>query len=369
MPMKSSYKDELISEIKSLAQSQGLNTVFTTFLEITATSIAAQMDPQNAEEREQRYQAIASKMTPETLSSYARMFALLALATKAQAEDPCDILGDVYHQLGLNNEWNGQFFTPDHICRLMAQLTDIDVPADKERPITINEPTCGSGTMVTFRFHCTQCGKCCINREDILMSPQDVFKAAQALQMTPHDFVQLYCECYLGSTSRMPIVRLQPRGSIKRCPLLKDRKCMIHDAKPAVCAMFPLGRAIRIDKEDAEKDELPPMKVEYIINPIDCGDFSETHTVKDWLESFGIPLEDEYFLKWQKTISMLSPRIQKLEKELDDNLMDKIISVMYIKLYLDYDLGIDFYPQFVKNADGCVEMLKMLLAMPNEEAV
>ena len=144
---------------------------------------------------------------------------------------------------------------------------------------------------------------------------------------------------------------------------------MIHDAKPAVCAMFPLGRAIRIDKEDAEKDELPPMKVEYIINPIDCGDFSETHTVKDWLESFGIPLEDEYFLKWQKTISMLSPRIQKLEKKLDDNLMDKIISVMYIKLYLDYDLGIDFYPQFVKNADGCIEMLKMILAMPNEEAV
>lgn len=72
MSMKSSYKDELISEIKSLAQSQGLNTVFTTFLEITATSIAAQMDPQNAEEREQRYQAIASKMTPETLSSYAQ---------------------------------------------------------------------------------------------------------------------------------------------------------------------------------------------------------------------------------------------------------------------------------------------------------
>ena len=39
MSMKSGYKDELISEIKSLAQSQGLNTVFTTFLEITATSI------------------------------------------------------------------------------------------------------------------------------------------------------------------------------------------------------------------------------------------------------------------------------------------------------------------------------------------
>ena len=53
-----------------LAQPNGLNTVFTTFLEITATSIAAQMDPQNSEEREntvveKRYQEMASKMTAE----------------------------------------------------------------------------------------------------------------------------------------------------------------------------------------------------------------------------------------------------------------------------------------------------------------
>ena len=26
-----------------------------------------------------------------------------------------------------------------------------------------------------FVFHCTQCGKCCIHREDILLSPKDLF--------------------------------------------------------------------------------------------------------------------------------------------------------------------------------------------------
>lgn len=146
---KSSYKDELVAEIRSLSQSQGLNTVFTTFLEITATSIAAQMDPENAAEREKRYEEIASKMEPETLSSYARMFALLYLATREHADDPCDILGDIYHELRLNNEWNGQFFTPDHICRLMAQLVNpVDELPNKEGPILINEPTCGSGTMI-----------------------------------------------------------------------------------------------------------------------------------------------------------------------------------------------------------------------------
>ncbi len=221
----------------------------------------------------------------------------------------------------------------------------------------------------TFKFHCNQCGKCCINREDILMSPQDVFKAAKALGTTPHEFVKSYCECYLGGTSRMPIVRLMPRGYIKRCPLLKDRKCMIHDAKPAVCAMFPLGRAIKMDSTSAEMDELPPMKVEYIINDIDCGDKSETQTVKGWLESFGIPLNDEYFIKWQQTITLLSTRLRKLEKSFSDNVFNKLVDVLFIKLYLDYDMENDFFPQFVESADECVNMIKMIVSLPDEEAV
>ena len=28
----------------------------------------------------------------------------------------------------------------------------------------------------SFRFHCTQCGECCINREDILLTPLDLFR-------------------------------------------------------------------------------------------------------------------------------------------------------------------------------------------------
>lgn len=28
-----------------------------------------------------------------------------------------------------------------------------------------------------FRFHCTMCGKCCINREDILLTPRDIYSA------------------------------------------------------------------------------------------------------------------------------------------------------------------------------------------------
>jgi Fe-S-cluster containining protein len=84
----------------------------------------------------------------------------------------------------------------------------------------------------TFVFHCTQCGKCCIHRDDILLSPKDLFNIAKKFQITPENALEQYCETYIGSNSRFPVVRLKPQGSVKRCPLLKDRKCLVHDVKP-----------------------------------------------------------------------------------------------------------------------------------------
>ena len=96
----------------------------------------------------------------------------------------------------------------------------------------------------SFRFHCTQCGKCCINRDDILLSPLDLFRIAQELKLSMEEVLKQYCECYIGAESRFPIVRLKPKGSIGRRPFLTNCKCLIQNAKPAVCAMFPVERVI-----------------------------------------------------------------------------------------------------------------------------
>ena len=120
-----------------------------------------------------------------------------------------------------------------------------------------------------FKFHCTMCGKCCINRENILLNPRDMYNLAKELNMTPHEVMNTYCETYIGSDSRMPVVRLKPRGEIKRCPLLKDRKCSVH---------------------------------------------SEAHTVREWLGEFGLPVEDEFFIEWQRCLLELSTRLRRLEQ-------------------------------------------------------
>lgn len=147
---RKSAKKELTDAIQELGRTQGLNTVFTTFLEITALCLSAETDPICANERHERYQQIIKDMDPAVVTAYARMTALLYLAIKEYEDDPCDILGAIYHDLRLNNEWNGQFFTPDNVSRMMALLINPACESSLEEKgfAIINEPACGSGTMV-----------------------------------------------------------------------------------------------------------------------------------------------------------------------------------------------------------------------------
>ena len=210
----------------------------------------------------------------------------------------------------------------------------------------------------SFQFHCTECGQCCINREDILLSPRDLFNASKALNMRPKAFVKEYCDTYIGEDSRVPIVRMKPRGSIKRCPMLKDRRCSIHKSKPAVCALFPLGRTVSFAKGSYNAGSILNSQIQYIINPITCGDKSETHTVRSWLTDFGIDVQDAYFLKWHSLISEVCLFIRKVEGKISEKLLNTIWTTIYICLYLNYDPGEEFMPQFEKNAEEILNAVR-----------
>lgn len=202
-----------------------------------------------------------------------------------------------------------------------------------------------------FRFHCTQCGKCCINREDILLNPKDLYNIAATLSISQEEAVERYCETYMGGTSRLPIVRLRPQGSIKRCPLLKDRKCMVHKAKPTVCAMYPLGRCLAISQDTMSRIETAELKPQFILNEVDCGDNAEEHTVREWLESFGIPVEDQYYIRWQRIAMLASKVIKGVEGSWTTHGLNMLLTLIYNVLYLGYDMDKEFEPQFEERAE------------------
>lgn len=211
-----------------------------------------------------------------------------------------------------------------------------------------------------FHFGCRQCGKCCIEREDILITPFDLFRLSKKLDMTPKDFIERYGEVYIGDNSRMVVVRLKPRGSIKRCPLLKDRKCLVHDAKPRVCAMFPIGRILKFEPQKQSIDQISVENIEYIFNGTHC-ESNEEHTVREWLESFGIPFEDEFFVEWNKTLAKMCEIIWLVEKKFTTKKRLNVIwTAIYDLMYMRYDINQEFMPQFKKNRDELLEMMRKI---------
>lgn len=208
-----------------------------------------------------------------------------------------------------------------------------------------------------FNFHCTMCGKCCIHRDDIILTPRDLFNLARELHLTLGDVFDRYCEWYIGETSRFPVVRLKPRGSVKRCPLLKDRKCLVHRAKPAVCALFPIGRGMTV--ENGRIDEVTTADIRYFFTNPGCGNGVETHTVKEWLGAFGIPLQDDSFIEWQKCLMKLSLRFRKMEKKPGHD-MRVVWDSTLILLYLSYEVGLEFEPQFREHVADLQKLLDKL---------
>ena len=240
---------------------------------------------------------------------------------------------------------------------------------ERLKEIVDNLETMKIGVDETFKFHCTMCGKCCINREDILLSPRDIYNMSKKLGIKPEELFERYCEVYIGPDSKIPIVRLKPRGSVKRCPLLKNRKCIVHKAKPTVCAMFPLGRCIVAANPEEGLKDISQGKFQYIFSNPGCGDASETHTVREYLESFGIPVPEEFFMKWQQIVLEMGNIFRKIEKVVSHETMELVWTAAFTGIYLHYDIGQEFMTQFESNSKNFFDMLDAVFSEGGDKPV
>ena len=209
----------------------------------------------------------------------------------------------------------------------------------------------------TFRFHCTRCGRCCINREDILLNPKDIFNLSAGLELSAQELIEKYCEVYIGPDSRIPIVRLLPVGADKRCPFLKERKCSVHKTKPAVCAMYPIGRMLTFDPETQALSK----DIKYVFQDPQCGSKSETHTVRSWLSDFDMAAEDEFFVKWQSAAAQVATFNRWItDADVSETVTEALFNAEYGYLYCNYDTSQDFGEQFDKNLDIVFDMIHTL---------
>lgn len=222
----------------------------------------------------------------------------------------------------------------------------------------------------TFNFKCQQCGKCCMNRDDIVLNPFDVYNASKYLNITPEEFILNYTYSTLGANSKIPMVLLRSTEN-GFCPLLKfdikdggKFKCMIHSAKPGACGNHPIGVIYGMDKDTKDTDT-QYIKVEQCPNSTS----DETHTVREWIQPYLDNQKEidiahkmqtliteyidtkEFWMLMQMNAETAS-HVEKVKEEgvnLIESVMKKYITTTIYACYVNYDINKPFIEQAEEN--------------------
>lgn len=126
-----------------------------------ACSISNAVDKRYFDQREAQYMRTIQKYDKKELDAFPDFFANVVLGMEEHPD--CDFLGELYMGLDLGNDRAGQFFTPYHVCSLMAQTTINDEmlksKIDQQGWISINDCACGAGaTLVAAANHLRSVG-------------------------------------------------------------------------------------------------------------------------------------------------------------------------------------------------------------------
>jgi hypothetical protein len=103
------------------------------------------------------------------------------------------------------------------------------------------------------------------------------------------------------------------------------------------------GRIVRIGVEQAES-------IEYFLQRIVCGEKTEAHTPRSWLNKFGALVDDKFFFAWTKEVSFLTEMFTGLEShEAHPGALGELRNITHFALYIHYDTEKDFGAQFHAN--------------------
>lgn len=138
----------------------------------------------------------------------------------------------------------------------------------------------------TFQFGChsdVACfNECCQNLNQAL-TPYDVLRLKQHLNLSAEAFIKQYAFLYIGPTTGLPVVSLRfGEGGKGRCPFVSKSGCRVYPARPASCRIYPLARALHRSRADGRLSEHYAM-----LREPHCLGFEQksTQTVRQWIDS------------------------------------------------------------------------------------
>jgi hypothetical protein len=153
-----------------------------------------------------------------------------------------------------------------------------------------------------FKFECRKdlaCFTRCCRGINITLTPYDIVRLKNRLQLASDDFLALYTEPHLLEKTDLPVVTLKMLDDADAsCPFVRDDGCIVYEDRPTTCRYYPLGVGALSNKEQQAEGFY------FFINEPHCLGFEEEKewTVDEWRQDQGVDAYDAVNAEWTDLI-------------------------------------------------------------------
>ncbi len=203
---------------------------------------------------------------------------------------------------------------------------------------------------------CKGCSYCCQEMgESVVLTPFDIYELTVHLKKSFDELMRDKIELYMTDGMVMPNLkmaahRLQETDEIREmCGFLTEEgRCGIHDFRPGLCRLFPLGRNYEIREVRTEKGVEEVKGFQYFVVKDSCPKLPGTKVkIEKWLGIPDLKKNEAFITKWHYFCRDFQEKMQELLAAGEDEKVKKINLSMLEWFYrTPYDEEKDFYEQF-----------------------
>ena len=181
---------------------------------------------------------------------------------------------------------------------------------------------------------CKGCSDCCHGMgASIILDPLDIYRLQVGTGLDFTGLLNQYLELNVVDGIILPNLKLA--GEQEACLFLNNQgRCSIHNYRPGICRLFPLGRIY----EDRQ--------VKYFLQIYECSKENRSKIkVKKWLDIPESKKYEDYIIDWHYFLNDVEELLQKkaAEEEFCKNCNMFLLNIFYLT---PYNTAQDFYLQF-----------------------
>ena len=167
---------------------------------------------------------------------------------------------------------------------------------------------------------CAGCSSCCHDTEGLVLDPLDL---SRLRSVTGRDFMSLIqeeLELVMIDEMLLPKMKMDARSA---CHFLDENgRCRIHEMRPGICRLFPLGRFY-------ENDDY-----KYFLQTLECRKHDRYKVrIREWLDEADAEGYHDYIMSWHRFLKLMEEKLPLLTDESRSSVTSYVLKVFFLAPY------------------------------------